>query len=142
LIYRRPRSIIALVEPNAWKLLLVVALLAAIALSMCWAAPRSAVPRGDLHRVVLSGLSLYAVGGLAALAHRVTLAGLVFAAGIMTCALAVWLSRGTDSGDPPDDEKPVDEPPPPDPDGLHELDWEQFERAFRAYSEREPSGTA
>lgn len=131
------------VEPNAWRLLLAVALLLAIVLSVCWAAPERAVPRSDLHRLVLSGLGLYAVGGLASLDHRQTLAGLVFAAGIVTCALAVWLSRGTDSEDPPHDEEPADEPPPAGgPDGLPELEWDHFERAFRAYVDREPAGTA
>ena len=126
------------VEPNAWKLLLSVALLLAIAVSVCWAAPEHPVPRRDLHRLVLSGLTLYAVGGLAALAHRETLAGLVFAAGIFTCALAVWLSRGADSEDPPPDDEPADEPPPPGPrDGVPKLDWDAFERAFRAYAERD-----
>jgi hypothetical protein len=122
------------VEPNSWKLLLAVALLVAIVVSVCWAAPQRAVPRRDLHRLVLSGLSLYAAGGLAALARRETLAGLVFAAGIFTCALAVWLSRGTDSEDPPPEEEPADQPPPPGPDGLPKLDWDEFERAFRTYA--------
>jgi hypothetical protein len=129
-------------SPNAWMLLLAVGLVLAIVLSVCWTAPSRAVPRGDLHLLVLSGLSLYVVGGFAALAHRETLAGLVFAAGIITCALAVWLSRGTDSEDPPDEEEPADEPPPPDPGDPPELDWDQFERAFRTYAEREPAGTA
>lgn len=130
------------VEPIDWRLLLAVALVMVIVLSMLWAAPRHAVARSDLHRLVLSGLSLYAVGGLAVLAHRVTLAGLVFAAGIITCALAVWLSRGTDAQDPPEGEELADEPPPSGPDGLPELDWDQFERAFRAYAAREWAGTA
>jgi len=132
------------ISPNAWKLLLATGLVLAIVLSVCWAAPPRAVPRGDLHRLVLSGLSLYVVGGIAALAHRETLAGLVFAAGIITCALAVWLSRGIDSEDPPDDGRPADEPPPPDPDRLPGLgwdDWDDFERAFRAYAERESADT-
>jgi hypothetical protein len=130
------------VEPNDWRLPLAVALVMAIVLSVCWTAPRGAVARSDLHRLVWCGLSLYAVGGLAALAHRQTMAGLVFAAGIFTCALTVWLSRGTDSEDPPGGDKPIDEPPPPGPDGLPELDWDQFERAFRSYAARERVGTA
>jgi hypothetical protein len=119
-----------------WRLVLAIALVAAVAMSVCWTAPGRVVDRGVLHRLVVSGLSLYAVGGVAALAHRETLAGLVFAAGIFTCALAVWLSRGTDSEDPPDEQEPADEPPPPSPDGLSNLDWDEFERAFRAYAAR------
>jgi hypothetical protein len=125
------------VELNAWRLLLAVALVMAIVLSICWAAPERAVPRGDLNRLILTGLGLYGVGGLAALTHHQTLAALVFAAGIFLCALAVWLSRGTDSEDPPEGKEPADEPPPAGPDGLPELDWDEFERAFRVYTERD-----
>ncbi len=125
----------------AWKLLLAITLAAAILLSACAAAPRRAVPGRDLRRLVLSALALYAVGGLASLTHHPVLAGLVYAAGIIVCALAAWLSRGTDSEDPPrGGEDPVDERPPPEPDGLPTLDWNEFERAFRAYSERETAG--
>jgi hypothetical protein len=127
------------VEPDAWKPALAVVLFAAILVSVCMAAPTHPIPRRDLHRLVLSGLALYAAGGLAALAHRETLSGLVFAAGILTCALAVWLSRGRDSEDPPPGDDPRDDPPPPGPDGFPGLDWDDFERAFRAYAaEREP----
>jgi hypothetical protein len=112
-------------------------------MSLCWSAPRRKVPRSDLHQLALAGLCLYLVGGFALFLHHQDLAGLVFAAGIVTCALAVWLSRGVDSeGPPPDDEEPADEPTPPDPDGLHELDWDEFERAFQAYAARDRAGTA
>jgi hypothetical protein len=67
------------------------------------------------------------------------LAAMVYAAGITICALAAWLSRGSDSEDPPRGEEPFDEQPPPEPDGLPDLDWESFERQFRSYSEREPA---
>jgi hypothetical protein len=125
---------------NAWKLVLAITLAAAIVVSACASAPRRAVPRGELRRLVISALALYAVGGVASITHHPALAGLVYAAGIVTCALAVWLSRGTDSEGPPGGEQPVDEQPPPEPDGLPELDWREFERAFRTYSEREPAG--
>jgi hypothetical protein len=131
-------------SPDVWKLVLATTLGAGIFVSAYARAPQRAVPSGDLRRLVLSALGLYAVGGLASLTHHPALAALVYAAGIMICALAAWLSRGTDSEDPPDDEEPVDERPPPEPDGLPELDWAEFERAFRAYSEsgreREPAG--
>jgi hypothetical protein len=130
------------VEANEWRLLLAVALVVVIVLSVCSSAPRRVVPRRDLHRLVFSGLSLYAVGGVAALAHRATLAGLVFAAGIVTCALTVWLSRGPDSEDPPAEDEPTDEPPRPGPDGVPRLEWDEFERAFRAYAAGERVGTA
>ncbi len=77
------------------------------------------MPGADLRRLVVSALGLYAVGGVASLTHHPVLAGLVYAAGIIVCALAAWLSRGTDSEDPPrGGEDPVDERPPPEPDGL------------------------
>jgi hypothetical protein len=62
----------------------------------------------------------------------------VYVAGIAACALAAWLSRGSDSEDPPDggDDDPTDREPPPDPDGLPQFDWAAFERQFRAYSRR------
>jgi hypothetical protein len=69
--------------------------------------------------------------------HHPALAGLVYAAGIAVCALAAWLSRGTDSEDPPDDDEPVGEQPPPEPDGMPWFDWALFEREFRSYAERE-----
>jgi hypothetical protein len=126
----------------AWKLVLAVALAGAILLSACASAPRRAAPPGDLRRLVAAALALYVVGGIASLTHHPELAGLVYAAGIAACALAAWLSRGSDSEDPPRGDEPVDEHPPPEPDGLPRLDWGEFERAFRAYSERErgPAG--
>ena len=85
-------------------------------------------------------LGLYAVGGLASITHHPILAAVVYAAGITVRALAAWLSRGTDSEDPPDGEEPVDEQPPPEPDGLPTFDWVAFEEQFRAYAERTPAG--
>jgi hypothetical protein len=126
---------------TAWRLPLAIALAAAIVVSACVSAPRRAVPPGDLRRLVCSALALYGVGAIASLSGHPVLAGLVYAAGIMICALAVWLSRGSDSEDPPDGREPADERPPPEPDGLPELDWDEFERAFRAYSERAGRGS-
>jgi hypothetical protein len=130
-------------ETNVWKVLLLVGLAVAIVMSMCWRAPRRAVSRGDLHRLVFSGVCLYAVGGFALVVHHHALAGFVFAGGIVTCAIAVWLSRGVDSEDPPpDDDPPADEPsPPPGPDGLTTVDWDEFERAFGAYAARDRAST-
>jgi hypothetical protein len=126
-----------LVPPSdAWKLVLAVWLAAAILLSAFATAPRRAVSTGDLRRLVLSAIGLYAVGGVASVTGHPGLAGLLYAAGIVTCALAAWLSRGTDSEDPPDSGEPVDERPPPEPDGLPPFDWPEFERAFRTYAER------
>jgi hypothetical protein len=125
------------VQPSdAWKLVLAVLLGAGILISVYAHAPRRAVAGSDLRRLVVSALSLYAVGGVASLTHHPVLAGIVYAAGIIVCALAAWLSRGTDSEDPPGGEEPVDEQPPPEPDGLPTFDWASFERDFRAYSER------
>jgi hypothetical protein len=127
---------------DAWKLVLAILLGACIFVSACAHAPRRTVPGSDLRRLVLSALALYAVGGLASLTHHPVLAGLVYAAGISVCALAAWLSRGTDSEDPPGGEEPGDEQPPPEQDGLPRFDWAAFERDFWAYSQRrrEPTG--
>jgi hypothetical protein len=121
----------------AWKLVLALALMAAIFVSLYARAPQHAVPGSDLRRLVVSALALYAVGGLASLTHHPLLAALVYSAGIVVCALAAWLSRGSDSEDPPDGDDPVDEQPPPEPDGVPRFDWDRFEREFRTYSERE-----
>jgi uncharacterized membrane protein YfcA len=123
----------------AWKLVLAVVLMSGIVISAYAHAPRRAVPGGDLRRLVLSALALYTVGGLASLTGHPAIAALVYAAGILVCALAAYLSRGRDSEDPPDDggDDPVDEQPPPEPDGLPTFDWAVFERDFRSYTERE-----
>ncbi len=86
---------------------------------------------------MLSALALYVVGGIATISHHATVAALLYAAGIGVCALALWLSRGTDSGDDPPrgGGEPSDEQPPPSPDGLPEFDWAAFEKEFRAHAE-------
>lgn len=132
-----------LVQPSdAWKLVLAIALGAAIFVSACARAPRRSVPGTELRRLVLAALVLYVVGAAASITHHPVLAGVVYAAGIAVCALAAWLSRGSDPEDPPD-QKPADEHPPPSPEGLPEFDWAAFERAFRSYSrrQRDPAGT-
>ena|SRR5437763_382832 len=118
----------------AWKLVLALALAAAIFASARAKAPRRPVPRTDLRRLVLAALALYGVGAFASLTHHAVLAGLVYAAGITVCALAAWLSRASDSEDPPPGSGPTDETPPPESDRVPEFDWPAFERAFRAYS--------
>ena len=122
----------------AWKLVLVVVLVGAIVLSACARAPRRPLPRHELRRLVLAALTLYAVGVLRLLTHHAALAGVVYVSGIAACALAAWLSRGSDSDDPPggDDDGPTDQSRRRDPDGLPAFDWAAFERQFRAYSSR------
>ncbi len=122
---------------DAWKLVLALALAAAIFVSLYARAPKHTVPGADLRRLVISALGLYAVGGLASLTHHRVLAAVVYSSGIIVCALAAWLSRGSDSEDPPGGEDPVDEQPPPEPDGLPRFEWDSFEREFRTYAKRE-----
>lgn len=126
----------------AWKLVLVFVLVTGIGLSAFARAPRRPLPRGELRRLVLAALSLYAVGVYASLTHHPVLASVVYVAGISACALAAWLSRGSDSDGPPGGDEPSDEQPPPDPDGIPEFDWRAFEEQFRSYSARprEPAG--
>src|ERR1700757_3867137 len=104
----------------AWKLALVFVLVGAIVLSACARAPRRPLPRADLRRLVLAALTLYGVGVFASLTHHTLLAGAVYVSGIAACALAAWLSRGSDSDDPPGggDDGPTDHEPPRDPDGM------------------------
>ncbi len=124
-----------------WKLVFAVALLGTIVLSACARAPRQAVAPRELRRLVLCALGLYAVGALASLTNHEVLAGLVYGAGIVVAALAAWLSRGRDHEDPPDGEEPIDEEPPPEPDGVPRLDWAAFERDFRDYASRQREPT-
>jgi hypothetical protein len=126
------------VQPSdAWKLVLAIALGAAIFLSARAKAPRRPASGAELRRLVLAALLLYGVGALASMSHHPALAGIVYAGGISVCALAAWLSRGSDSEGPPGGEEPVDQHPPPSPDGLPEFDWARFEQDFRVYSDRE-----
>jgi hypothetical protein len=123
----------------AWKLVLVVVLVAGILVSACARAPRRPLPRTELRWLVLAAVALYGVGVFASLTHHPLLAGVVYISGIAACALAAWLSRGIDPDDPPDDggQDPPNQGPPPDgPDGLPAFDWAAFERQFRAYANR------
>ena len=128
----------AVLLSDGWKLLLAIALGAAILLGAYGTAPRRAVPYSELRRLVISALVLYAVGGVASLTHHTTLAALVYASGIAVCALALWLSRGKDTGeDPPrGGDEPSDQHPPPAPDGAPTFDWAAFELEFRDYARR------
>ncbi len=121
----------------AWKLLLALVLVGAIVLSAFARAPARPLPRGELRRLVLAALTLYAVGVFASVTHHALLAGVVYVAGIAACALAAWLSRGSEPDDPPrGGEEPIDEQPPPQPDGVPWFDWRAFERDFREYASR------
>jgi hypothetical protein len=129
---------------DSWKIVLAVALGGAILASAYAKAPRRAFPSSELRRLVLGALVLYAVGLTASLTHHSILAVILFASGITASALAAWLSRGNDSGGgPPRGDEPVDEQPPPDPDGVPRFDWARFERDFEDYARRrrDPVGT-
>lgn len=121
----------------AWKLVLAIALGAAIVTSAWAKAPKRAFPGVELRRLVFGALVLYAVGLAASLTHHAVLAAVLYAAGITVSALAAWLSRGSDSGGPPRWDDPADEQPPPDPDGVPGFDWQTFEQQFRDYARRE-----
>lgn len=134
-----------LVPPaDAWKIVLAVVLGGAILASAYAKAPSRSFPSNELRRLVLGALALYVVGVVASLTHHPILAVVLFAAGITVSALAAWLSRGSDSGGgPPRGDEPVDEQPPPDPDGIPRFDWVAFERDFEDYARRrrDPIGT-
>jgi hypothetical protein len=118
----------------AWKAAFAIVLVMAIMASACARAPRRSIPASELRRLVVCAVVLYTVGALASLSHHPALAGLVFGAGIAVAALAAWLSRGRDQEDPPDGDQPVDEQPPPEPDGVPGFDWARFEREFQRYA--------
>ncbi len=117
----------------AWRIAFAIGLCVAIFLSVCARAPSRSVPSWELRRLMFSALLLYAVGVLAKLTDHGLLAGLVFSGGIILSTLAAWLSRGRDQEDPPDGGQPIDEHPPPGPDGIPKIDWVAFEREFRRY---------
>jgi hypothetical protein len=120
-----------------WKLALAIALAGAIIISASARAPRSSLPRADLRRLLLGALALYIVAVIAVLKQHGQLAILLFAAGIVTSALAFWLSRGRDDGGPRREDEPVDEHPPPGSGDLGgTFDWPRFERELLAYIER------
>jgi hypothetical protein len=120
----------------AWKAVLGLVLLGMIVLSVRARAPRRGLHGTDLRCLVASALGLYVVGAAAWLTHHIGVAVLVYAAGIVTAALAAWLSRGGDWREPPDE--PADDPPSPwgpEPGDLG-FDWDRFERDLRDYLAR------
>jgi hypothetical protein len=130
-----------LLRSETWKLALAIALVAAIFGGAFAKAPRRAIPGRELRLMVLAALALYTVGAIASVTRRPALAAVVYAAGIAVCALAAWLSRGIEPDDPPDWREPDEERPPQGPDGSPELDWSEFEHAFRAYAQRQGERT-
>lgn len=125
-----------LVPPaDAWKVVLAVALGATIVASAYAKAPSRSFPGNELRSLVMGALLLYGVGLAASVTHHPVLAVVLFASGIAMSALAAWLSRGSDSGGgPPRGDEPVDEQPPPSPDGIPRFDWAAFEREFADYA--------
>jgi hypothetical protein len=122
---------------DAWKLALALALASAILLSLLARAPRQSLPEGQLRRLILSAVTLYAVGAFAWLTQHRVLAAVVCAAGTGVAALAAWLSRGATPDDPPSPpEEPADPEPPAAPDGQPQFDWTAFEQQFRTYADR------
>jgi len=113
-----------------------LALIAAIVISASVRAPRRHVPTPELRRLLVAALTLYAVGGVAIVDGRPTLAVAAFAAGVIASAFAAWLSRGSDQDEPPGGSEPSDRTPP-DPDGMPEIDWDQFERERRNWARRQ-----
>jgi hypothetical protein len=127
-----------LVPPaDSWKLVLAIALFAAVAASAWARPPRRSVPGVELRRLVFGAVALYGVGLASSITHHAVLAVCLYAGGITVSALAAWLSRGAGSGSGPSPgEEPADEPPPPSPDGAPSFDWRTFERELAEYSRR------
>jgi hypothetical protein len=126
-----------------WRVGFAIGFCALICISAFARAPRQALPSWELRRLILCALTLYAVGAYASIAHHKLLAGFVLGSGILVSALAAWLSRGRDQEDPPSDgDLPIDEQPPPEPDGIPRFDWAAFERDFRAYERRRSTAHA
>jgi uncharacterized membrane protein YfcA len=124
--------VVSLVENSSVAL----ALIAAIVISASVRAPRRHVPTPELRRLLLAALALYAVGGVAVSDGHTKLAIVAFAAGVVSSAFAAWLSRGSDQDDGPGGSEPFDRTPPPEPDGMPEIDWDRFERELRDWQRR------
>lgn len=121
----------------AWRVAFAIGFCGLICISAFARAPRQALPSWELRRLIVCALTLYAVGAYASITQHKLLAGFVLGSGILVSALAAWLSRGRDQEDPPSSaEEPIDEQPPPEPDGVPRFDWAAFERDFRAYDRR------
>ncbi len=117
----------------AWKLIPTVCLLLALVAGFTVRPPREPVPRAEIQRLMLACAALYAVGGLALVAGRRTLAGVVFGAGLLVFVLAAWLARGTpppqdggEEGGRGDGGSPPLKPVPSGPD----FDWAFYEDQF------------
>lgn len=123
----------------SWKLVLAIALFAAVVTSARARPPRRTVPGSELRWLVVGALALYGVAAAAWLTHRLTLAVALYSCGIGVSALAAWLSRAQPGRGPSPDEESTDEPPPPPPDGEPRIDWPSFERQLEAYSRRQHS---
>ena len=118
---------------HSWKLLVTLVLIGIILLSLCVRPPADPVDSRHLRTLVVVGALLYVAGAAMSLTRRSDAAAAIYAVGILTCSAAVWLSRGLrrDDGSEGDDGGvgPEDEGrPPPDPDGLPEIDWDERER--------------
>ena len=121
----------------AWRVAFAIGFCGLICISAFARAPRQALPTWELRRLIVCALTLYAVGAYASITQHKLLAGFVLGSGILLSALAAWLSRGRDQEDPPSDpEQPIDEQPPPEPEGVPRFDWAAFEREFRSYERR------
>lgn len=127
----------------SWKVVLALALFGAVLASARARPPRRSTPAPDLRRLVVGSMALYGVGLVASLTHHPLLGIGLYAVGIVTSALAAWLSRGTDRQDPPRTEELADEPSPPPSDGAPRFDWPSFQREFEDYARRrrEPVGS-
>lgn len=120
----------------AWKLVLALALAAAILAGASARAPRRATPGAELRCLVFATLVLYAVGLGASLSRHRTIAAALYAGGTSISALAAWLSRGPGSNPSRGDQR-ADEPSPPDPIAPR-FDWSAFERELQSYERRRP----
>ena len=125
---------------DSWKLVLAIALFAAVVASARARPPRRSVPSSELRWLVAGALALYGVGLAASLTHHTVVAAVVYAGGIAASALAAWLSRGAESrGGPPRGDEPPPAPPP-SPAGAPGFDWVRFERELETYTRRQREG--
>jgi len=120
---------------------LAVSLLGAIIISAFAPPPSGRARRIRPSWMMVLAVALYAAGVVLAIGGYFGLAGLTCVTGIAAFAVATWLSRPADPGEPPADDGRDDGDPPSGPTPPHGpedavlIDWDAFEREVSSWAQ-------